>query len=139
MKKKRTKKTKISNYVMVVLLILIIYYLFTKMTSIKISTEELARHYSTNVQAADDKFLNKEIDLTGKVKAYFEFEDDNDLMELISENAVISVFCIMLSDEQINVAKNLTQGTDVKIKGKCLGLAENKFSNSVYIHVIKIK
>ena len=109
------------------------------MTLIEISAEELARHYSTNVQTADDKFLNKEIDMTGKVKAYFEFEDANDLMELISENAVISVFCILLSDEQINVAKNLTQGTDVKIKGKCLGMAENKFSNSIYIHVVKIK
>jgi len=123
---------------MVVLLLLVFYYLFTKMTLIEISAEELARTYSKNVQAADDKFLYKEIDLTGKVKAYFEFEDDNDLLEIISENATISVFCILLNDEHINLAKNLTRETEIKIKGRCLGLAENKFSNSVYIRVSEI-
>jgi hypothetical protein len=108
------------------------------MTSIEISAEELARNYSIVVQGADDKFLNKEIELIGKVKAYFDFEDDNDLLELISENAEISVFCILLNDEQINTAKSLTQGTDIRIKGRCLGLAKNKFPSSVYIRVSKI-
>ena len=139
MKKKRTKKTKISNYVMVVLLLLIFYYLFTKMTSTEIRAEELARNYSTNVQAANDRFLNKEIYLTGKVKAYFDFENEDDLLELNSENAVISVFCILISDEQIHLSKSLTQGTEVVIKGKCLGLTENKFSNSVYVRVSRIQ
>ena len=83
-------------------------------------------------------FLNKEIKLTGKVKAYFEFEEESDLLEIISENATISVFCILLNDEQINTAKSLTQGTEIRIKGRCLGLAENKFPNSVYVRVSKI-
>lgn len=138
MKKKRAKKTKFSNFVMVVLLLLIFYYLFTKMTSIEISAWELARNYSIDVKGADDKFLNKEIELIGKVKAYFDFEYDNDLLRLISENVTISVFCILLNDEQINTAKSLTQGTDIRIKGRCLGLAENKFPSSVYIRVSKI-
>lgn len=138
MKKKRTKKTKLSNFIMVVLLLLIFYYIFTNMTSVEISAEELARNYSTDIQGADDKFLNKEIKLTGKVKAYFEFEEESDLLEIISENATISVFCILLNDEQINTAKSLTQGTEIRIKGRCLGLAENKFPNSVYVRVSKI-
>ena len=138
MKKKRTKKTKISDFVMVVLLLLIFVYLFTKMTSVEISAEELARNYSTDVQGADDKFLDKEIELIGKVKAYFDFENDNDLLELISENAIISIFCILENDEQINKAKNLTQGTEIRIKGRCLGLTENKFPSSVYVRVNKI-
>ena len=138
MKKKRRKKNKFSNFVMVVLLLLIFYYLFTEMTSIEIGVEELARDYSTDVQGADDKFLNKEIELIGKVKAYFDFENENDLLELVSENAVISIFCILLNDKQIDTAKSLTQGTEIRIKGRCLGLADNKFPNSVYIRVSKI-
>ena len=138
MKKKRTKKTKLSNFIMVVLLLLIFYYIFTNMTSVEISAEELARNYSTDIQGADDKFLNKEIKLTGKVKAYFEFEEESDLLEIISENATISVFCILLNDEHISTAKSLTQGTEIRIKGRCLGLAENKFPNSVYVRVSKI-
>lgn len=123
---------------MVVLLLLIFYYIFTNMTSVEISAEELARNYSTDIQGADDKFLNKEIKLTGKVKAYFEFEEESDLLEIISENATISVFCILLNDEQINTAKSLTQGIEIRIKGRCLGLAKNKFPNSVYVRVSKI-
>jgi hypothetical protein len=138
MKKKRKRKPKLSNYLMVVLLLLIFYYLFTQMSSIAISAEKLARNYSNDVQSADERYLNKEIELSGKVKAYFEFENDDDLLEIISENALISVFCIIMSEEQIKKAKSLTQGTEVKIKGKCLGLAENKFPNSVYIQIHKI-
>lgn len=123
---------------MVVLLILIFYYVFTEMTSVEVSAGELARIYSTDIQGADEKFLNKEIELIGKVKAYFDFENDNDLLELISENAVISVFCILLNDKQIEQAKSLTQGTEIRIIGKCLGLAEYKFPKSVYIRVSKI-
>lgn len=124
---------------MVALLLILFYYVFTEMRSTKIGSQELARYYSKDVQSANDKFLNRDIELTGKVKAYFEFEDDNDLLELISENAVISIFCILLNDEQIKTAKNLTQGTEVEIKGRCLGLKKNKFPNSVYIRVSKIK
>ena len=138
MKKKRRKKNKFSNFVMVVLLLLIFYYFFTQMTSVEISAGELARNYSTDVQGADNKFLNKEIELIGQVKAYFDFENENDLLELVSENAVISIFCILLNDKQIDTAKSLTQGTEIRIKGRCLGLAENKFPNSVYIRVSKI-
>jgi hypothetical protein len=136
---KKKRKGKPSNFLMLALLLILFYFVFTEMRSLEVSAEELARIYSRNAQTADDKFLSKEIELTGKVKAYFEFENDEDLLELISDNAVISVFCIPQNEEQINKAKNLTQGADVKIKGKCLGLAENKFPNSVYVIVSEIK
>ncbi len=135
----KKKKTKLSNFLMVALLLILFYFLFTEMRSIEVSAEDLARIYSTDVQAADAKYLNQEIELTGKVKAYFEFEKENDLLELIPENAVVSIFCILLNKEQTKKAKNLTQGTDVIIKGRCLGLAENKFPGSVYIRVSNIK
>jgi hypothetical protein len=124
---------------MVALLLILFYFVFKEMRSLEVSAEELAGIYSRDVQAADENFLNNDIELTGKVKSYFDFEDDNDLLELISENAVISVFCIPQNEKQINKAKNLTQGTEVVINGKCLGLAENKFTNSVYVSIKEIK
>jgi hypothetical protein len=124
---------------MVVLLLLLFYYLFIEITSIKISAEELAKHYSSEMKEADDKFLNKEIELNGRVKTYFDFDNDSDLLELNSENAKISVFCMLLNDDQINKAKSLTQGTEVTIKGRCLGMTDYKFQHSVYIRVSEIK
>ncbi|MBT8390729.1 MAG: OB-fold putative lipoprotein [Ignavibacteria bacterium] len=136
---KKKKKGNLSNLLMLVLLLILFYYFFTEIRSTEVSAAELARIYSTDLQTADKKFLNQEIELVGKVKAYFEFENDNDLLEIISENSVVSVFCILIDNEQINKAKNLTQGTEIEIKGKCLGLAENIFPNSVYINVNSIK
>ena len=123
---------------MVALLLIVFYYIFVESTSTKISAMELANYYSKDKQAADNKFLNKEIEINGRVKAYFDYEFESDLLELISESGKISVFCILLNDEQVNKAKKLTQGTEVIIKGRCLGMTKNKFPNSVYVRVEKL-
>lgn len=122
---------------MVALLLAAFYLIIIETASTKISAVSLAEYYSKDEQSADKKFLNKEIELSGKVKAYFDFEYESDLLELISESGMISIFCILLNDEQVNKAKNLTQGTNVSIKGRCLGMIDNKFPNSVYIRVEK--
>ena len=124
---------------MLAMLLLLVYYFFVEMRSIKISAEELANNYSNDVTTADEKFLNKEIELSGKVKAYFKFEDEDDLLELFSGNSTVNVYCMLINEDQSTKANKLTQGTEVKVLGKCLGLAEYKFPNSIYFKVSKLK
>jgi hypothetical protein len=121
------------------LLLILFYFVFTEIRSVEISAEELANIYSRNIRSANEKYLNKEIEMTGKVKVFFELEEEDDLLELISDDSEIRIFCILQNDEQINKAKLLTRGTEIKIKGRCLGLAENKFPNSVYIQATEMK
>lgn len=120
---------------MIVLLFLVFYYLFVEFSSTKISAVELAKAYNLDSSKAKNKFLNEEIELTGSVKAYYQFEGKNNLLELDSENNDVGVYCIITSEELELTAEKLIKGSKVKIKGKCLGLANGIFPNSVYIEV----
>jgi hypothetical protein len=58
---------------------------------------------------------------------------------LHTDNEVLPVYCIILKKEAEQKASTLTNNAEVTIKGKCIGLKELKFPNSIYIEVIEIK
>lgn len=127
------------NAIMIVLVIVAIYIFYTESMPLKISADELIEAYEKNSPQADDNFLNKEIEVTGTVKSYYNFENKNSLLELNSDNRDTRIYCIIVTADNEAMANRLIKDTPVTVVGKCNGLAKGVFSNSIYIVVKSIK
>jgi tRNA(Ile2) C34 agmatinyltransferase TiaS len=130
---------KFSNAIMIVLVILAIYFFYTETMPVRISVEKLITAYEQNSRRADDNFLNKEIEVAGTVKAFYEFENKHNLLELNSGNRDIRIYCIIVTADIDEKANKLIKDTPVTVVGKCQGLAKGIFPNSIYIEVKSIK
>ena len=138
----RKRKTKLSNVIMLLLILLVIFYLVFQQRSIKITADELVTNYSLNQKDADKNFLNKDLEITGEVKSYYEFENGNSIIEIKTEHNEIGVYAIIMNKETEEKVRTLTIGTLITVYGKCLGantsIAENFFPG-IYIEVDRIK
>jgi hypothetical protein len=95
---------------MIVLVILAIYFFYTETRTVTIS-----------------------------VRAFYKFENKHSLLEINSGDRDIKLFCIILTSEIEEKAIKLLTDTPVIVEGKCKGLAEGIFPNSIYIEVKSIK
>jgi len=133
---------KFGNVVMLLLILLVLFYIVLQHKSIKITADELAAYYSLNQKNADEKFLNKDLELTGEVKSFYELENIKSILELKSENDSVKLYCIVMNKEAEEKARSLTTGTSVKVYGKCLGINPSKaekFFTGIYIETNRIK
>lgn len=138
----KRKKTKFGNVIMLLLILVILFYVVLQQKSIKITVDELVASYSLNQKNADEKFLNKDLELAGEVKSYFEFENENSIIELQTENNETGLYCIIMNKETEEKARSLTNGTSIKVYGKCLGNKASKvgkFFPGIYIETDRIK
>lgn len=138
----RKKKKKFGNVIMLGLILLVLFYIFIDQRNVKVTADELVGSYQSDPKEADKIFLNKEIELTGNVKSYFQFKGEKSLLELQTENDELKLYCILLNKETEEKAALLTTGTSVTISGKCIGLnpsMADKFPNSIYIEAEQIK
>ena len=135
----RKKKKKYANVIMLLLILFVLFYVVLQDKSLKVTSEELVNSYISDIKAADVKFLNKEIELSGKVKSFFQFEVDKSLLELETENSELQLFCLLMNKETEEKASLLTAGSAIAVFGKCLGIKDYKFPNSIYIEAEQIK
>ena len=124
---------------MLLLILFVLFFIVLQDKSIKVSADELVNSYSLDISASDKRFLNKEIELTGGIKSFLQFESDKSLLELRTMNDELKLYCILMNNEAEERASTLTVGTPVTIYGKCLGIKDYKFPNSIYIEVEQIK
>jgi hypothetical protein len=138
-KELRKKKKKYANVIMLLFILFVLFFIVLQDKSIKVSTDELVNSYSLDVSTSDKRFLNKDIELTAEIKSYLQFESDKSLLELGTMNDEIKLFCILINKETEAKASTLTAGTSVTVYGKCLGIKNSKFPNSIYIEAEQIK
>ena len=127
---------------MLLLILFVLFYIFVEQKSIEISASGLTQSYSLNIKEADKKFLNKQLDLTGKVKSYIQFGDANSILELATDDKELNLYCILVSKDISEKASTFTSGTKVTIYGKCLGLNPHKsvkYLSGIYIETENIK
>jgi hypothetical protein len=124
---------------MLLLILFILFFIVLQDKSIKVSADELVKSYISGISASDKKFLNKEIELSGKVKSFFQFEGEKSLLELKTTNDELKLYCILINGETDEKASTLTAETNVTVFGKCLGIKDYKFPNSIYIEAEQIK
>lgn len=124
---------------MLVLLIAAVFIYYTEMISIKVDAVNLAASYSKNRTEADKNFLDKELEVTGTVKAFYRLLEIRNVLELNTGESKISLFCFFMNEIDENKAARFSEGDTVIIIGECAGLDKYNFVNGVVIDVKKIK
>jgi len=124
---------------MLLLILFVLFFIVLQDKKIKVSVDELVNNYSLDISASDKRFLNKEIELTGELKAFLQFESDKSLLELRTTNDELKLYCILMNKEIEAKVLTLTVGTPITVYGKCLGIKNYKFPHSIYIEVEQIK
>lgn len=101
----------------------VVYYLYNKpvekvesMKGISVSALDLAKEYSSNEKAADTKYLDQAIEVTGLVTEIEQNQDGGTMVILQTDDPTAGIQCA-LRDAKISV----TKGATVTIKGKCSG------------------
>jgi hypothetical protein len=124
---------------MLLLILFVLFFIILRDKSIKVSADELVNNYISDISASDKKYLNKEMELTGGIKSFLQFEGEKSLLELRTVNDELILYCILMNKETEEKVSMLTAGTPVTVFGKCLGIKEYKFPNSIYIEAELIK
>ncbi len=130
---------KISNAIMLVLLIAAVFIYYTEMIPLKVDAVKLAASYSNNKTQADKNFLDKELEVTGTVKAFYKLIEVRNVLELNTGESELSLFCFFINEIDETKAASFGEGDTVTVTGKCAGLYKYNFVNGVKIEVKKIK
>ncbi len=129
---------KISNAIMLVLLVAAVFIYYTEMISLKVDAVNLATSYSKNKTEADNNFLDKELEVTGTVKAFYTLLEIRNVLELNTGENKVSLFCFFMNEIDENKAAGFSEGDTVTVIGKCAGLDKYNFVSGVKIEVKKI-
>ena len=129
---------KISNAIMLVLLVAAVFIYYTEMIPLKVDAVKLAASYSNNKIQADKKFLNKELEVTGTVKAFYKLIEVRNVLELNTGENEISLFCFFMNQIDETKSASFSEGDTVTVIGKCAGLDKYNFVKGVKIEVKKI-
>ncbi|MES2701460.1 MAG: hypothetical protein V4649_02420 [Bacteroidota bacterium] len=86
------------------------------MKGVAVTAVTLSKEYTENEQAADNKYLNKAIEVSGTVSEVNTNQDGGLMVVLDSGDPMTGVQCTM-REKGASIAK----GQNIKLKGKCSG------------------
>ena len=124
---------------MLALLIAAVFIYYTEMISLKVDAVNLAASYSKYRTEADKNFLDKELEVTGTVKAFYRLLEIRNVLELNTGESEKSLICFYLNEIDENKAARFSEEDTVIVIGECAGLDKYNFVNGVVIDVKKIK
>ena len=127
---------------MLLLILFVLFYIVLENRNTKVTTEELVNSYSIDRQSADNQYLIKDIELTGKFKSLLQPAHGDNFIRIETLNDTLKIYCIVDNADLLEQTSSITTGTEVTILGKCLGLKEDIFDpsfNSIYIETKSIK
>ena len=124
---------------MIALLVVAIFIFYTEMMPSKINAVDLAAAYSINPTEADEKYLLKEIELTGTVKAYYKILDIRNVLELNNNKNDIDIYCFFLQESDEYIASQLQEGDTITVIGTVAGMEKYNFVDGLKIDVKKFK
>lgn len=124
---------------MLVLLIAAVFIYYTEMIPLKVDAVKLAASYSNNKTQADKNFLDKELEVTGTIKAFYKLIEVRNVLELNTGESELSLFCFFINEIDETKAASFGEGDTVTVTGKYAGLYKYNFVNDVKIEVKKIK
>ena len=127
---------------MLLLILFVLFYIVLENRNTKVTVEELVNNYSIDRQSADNNYLNKDIELTGKFKSLLQSANGDNFIKIKTLSDTLNLYCIVDNPDLLKQASSITTETDLKIIGKCLGLKEDIFDpslNSIYIEAKSTK
>ncbi|MBT8385978.1 MAG: hypothetical protein KJO12_01075 [Ignavibacteria bacterium] len=134
----KKRKRKLSNLVMIAMILIAVLYLFVNQKNIYATADQLANAYQKNTKKADEKFLNKKLELSGQVKSFISSDDQPNILELKTKSSKIKIFCSFLSPKDDSLAGTLTYAAPVIISGTFKGIKNQDSPENIYIEVINI-
>ena len=95
---------------------------------ISITAAQLVKEFQENENNANEKFLNKAIEVTGIVAELGNNQDGKSTITLSSDDAFTGVFCTLKEN------KDIASGATITIKGICSGmLTDVRLSEAVIV------
>ena len=133
-------KKKVITIGIILLIISFIFALlfYNKFNQVKVTASELSKEYSLNKSGADKKYLDKDIIVTGKVKAFYKLLGSRNVLELQTGSKSEPVFCFFFDNKNKNKASRLMEGEEVNISAKCAGTNSYSFVKGVKLEVDNI-
>lgn len=116
-----------------------VFYFYKEMRPVKINADELVKDYTTNNIVANKKFFNKEIELTGIVKAFYDLAEIGNVLALNDADNQIYIYCFFSKKEDENAARRFRQSEEVTLIGSCAGLKTYNIGEVLRFDVKKIK
>ena len=123
---------------MLVLLIAAIFVFYEEMKSTRINANDLANEYSKNKIEADNKYLQKEIEVKGTVKGFYELSEINNVLQLKTDSSGVNIYCIFPDSLEESSDINFQPGDDVLLNGTCLGIDRFKSFEGLKIEIKRI-
>ncbi len=105
----------------------------------EVTAEQLANQYTVNKIEADKNYLDKNVEVKGKVKAFYKLLGVRKVLELQTSEDDLPVLCFFLSEQGEYKAKEFQENDEVILKGKCVGTEAYSYVKGVKIEVEKIK
>lgn len=119
------KKILLTASVVIIIAIVAVYFVYNKphrstgVAEVAVTAQSLVSTYNENESEANTKFLDKVVEVKGKVKEVIE-QDDSFILLLGDESSMSSVSCT-LDHESDSVAYGLKPGDEVVVRGICTG------------------
>ncbi len=124
---------------MIAMIIIAVFYLYVENNDIELTVDDLSIELSDDLEKTNTQYYNKQIKLSGKVKTYYSFENQPNLLELKTKDEGIKILCSIPSAETDSLAKTLTLNTPVVVEGKYKGINKNTYPKEVHIEIKDIK
>ncbi|MFO7448196.1 MAG: hypothetical protein R6W90_17695 [Ignavibacteriaceae bacterium] len=121
-----------------IIALVVAYFTWDSVNATEITAQALAKEYTSNMEAANKKYLNKVLDIEGNVKAYYMMLGARPVLELETGEGNVPVFFFFLDQETETEAGQLQSEQKVVIRGRCVGENEYSFVNGLKIEVEKI-
>jgi len=132
------KKHPLLRFIVFVLIIAAFYLLYQKYNLISVSAEDLTFEFTHNIENANEKFLNKEIKVTGEVKALYRIMNTRQVLELSTPGDELPIICFFKNKADEYEAQKLREMDIVSVKGTCLGTASYSYVRGIKIDVESI-
>lgn len=119
------KKVLLGASVAVIIAIVAMYFVYNKphrstgVAEVTVTAQSLVSAYNENETEANTKFLDKVVEVKGKVKEVIE-QDNSFILLLGDESSMSSVSCT-LDHKTDSVAYGLKPGDEVVVRGLCTG------------------
>ena len=132
------KKHPLLRFIVFVLIVAALYFIYEKYNVLTVTAEDLAFEFTHNIENANDKYLNKEIKVTGEVKALYKIMNTRQVLELSTSKDELPIICFFRNKTDEYEAQKLRENDMISVKGICLGTISYSFVKGIKIDVKSI-
>lgn len=150
--KKTSKKSKFLKGIGVVIALLIVSGIFTSMSddgnskrkgsTIQIKAEDLANAYEQDSSAAEEKYKNKSVKVTGQLINKYQFKNSQNygliIYDKISGGKRYGVI-VDVPKDNVDVANKMKKGDFVNVEGNCVGIVKQDDPDNISIQIHSVK